>query len=69
MGNLPANCGVTCTRGNPEERQCLSKLDRIVEFEENLPFTKISIDDFESLALSAAKIMKCEDGLYNPPLN
>ena len=33
MGNLPANCGGACTRGNPEERQCLSKFDRIAEFE------------------------------------
>ena len=69
MGNLPANCGTACTRGNAEERQCLSKLDRIVDFEENLPFTKINIDDFERLALAAAKVTKCEDGLYNPPLN
>ena len=69
MGNLPANCGVTCTRGSPEDRQCLSRLDRIDDFEENLAFSKISIDDFERLAMAASKIKKCEDGMYDPPLN
>ena len=69
MGNLPTNCGTACTRGNPEERQCLSKVDRIADFERNLPFGKISIDEFERLACSAAKVRRQEDGLYSPPLN
>ena len=58
MGNLPANCGGACTRGNPEERQCLSKFDRIAEFEQNLPFGKMSIEEFEKLACTAAKLTK-----------
>ena len=70
MGNNPAAmCGVTCSKDAQDDRQCLSKLDRMVDFEGNLPFSKMNIDEFERLALSAAKIIRNEDGLYSPPLN
>ena len=69
MGNVPGACGTACSRSDPQERQCLSRFDRIVDFEDNLPFSKISVDEFERLALSAAKIKIGEDGLYYPPLN
>ena len=69
MGNLPGNCGTACSRNDVSERQCLSRFDRMVDFEENLPFCKLSIDEFEQLAMAAAKIKITEDGMYNPPLN
>ena len=56
MGNIPGNCGTTCSRNDVTDRQTLSRFDRMVDFEENLPFTKMSIDDFERLALTAARI-------------
>ena len=62
MGNIPGNCGTVCSRNEVTDRQCLSRFDRILDFEENLPFTKISVDDFEQLALTAAKIRVDEDG-------
>ena len=69
MGNIPGNCGTTCSRNDIQDRQTLSRFDRMVDFEENLPFTKMNIDEFERFAMTAARIKIEEDGIYNPPLN
>lgn len=45
----------------------MTKFDRIQEFEEQLPFQKITLDQFEHLFLGACQVTKV-GGEYVPPL-
>ena len=60
------NCG-GCTKTNAPERYSGNKAERIHEFEENLPFTDLSIDDFENLVMAVGRFQKI-NGEFSPPL-
>ena len=61
------NCG-GCNRTNaPAPLQVVTKQDRIKEFEENLPFQSLFIDEFESLLMAVAQVQKINDE-YQPNL-
>lgn len=64
---MGSNCGACACDVQPGERRVITKFDRIHEFESNLPFHNLTVDQFESIVMSMCKIQKI-DNEYVPPL-
>ena len=62
------NCG-GCSRTTTQDldNPVLTKYDRVDQFEANLPFKNLYIDEYESLVMAVARIQKINHE-YKPPL-